>query len=962
MQWKLIVEQTLTRAAGPVSLALGLLGLAAALPALVGTTRPDGATLLPHPIAAVCFILTGMALLRRQAVLTHPVLWRAAGAIIAAAAATGLLINATLVAHEFPAGPALHVIGANTAIAFLGIGLILLLTPSAGRRAVATAIQLTFVCVLALAIIDIAGPLVRLQLVFPWYSLVRMPPPTAVGVLLVALALLLHSMRSRWYQAYYLDQEDRKFTLTSTLIVLLIALSAGIAGFSMMTITLEDMLKNNLRISLDHRRRIFEVALERAIDNMYLIGTRPRFVTLMTKVSYGSITRAEREEFERIFTNIIATTGVSAFELYDARGRRFGGRGRLVTDSEIDAAVRAAFPVQLRWQQGTLLHARVPMMNGGRQVATLVADMRLMDMDRLTADFTGLGETGTMAVCAPLADGMQCFPNRLNGFRVFKAARTMNGHSLPMDRALRGLYGIDRSRDAQGQDVMAAYGPIGDFDLGMVVRMRTSELYLPARKQLQYLLLVILVPVLIGLYLLRWQLGPLIRRLVHEVNERRSAEDRLSYLAHHDSLTGLPNRVVVMDRLEHSLAEAERRDRMAAVLFVDLDNFKIINDTLGHEAGDALLRDVAARLQAGVRRGDTVARMSGDEFAVILTDLVHGEDAGAVAGKFLEQFRAPFRLHEREHYVTPSIGISVFPADGDSAGQLLKNADIAMYRAKDQGKNRYQYYSAEMAAAAAERLALLSALRHAIDRHQLALHYQPQVDLRSGQITGVEALLRWDHPERGWVSPVLFIPLAEESGLIHEIGEWVLREACRQTRDWRDRGLARLRVAVNFSAHQFRQRRLAETVLRILDETGLPPAQLDIELTETALLQGDETSLAILRQLVAHGISVSLDDFGTGYSSLSYLKRFPIDTLKIDRSFVRDITHDPDDAAIARAIVSLAHSLGRKVVAEGVESDEQLALLRGYGCDGMQGDLFSPPVAAVRFEALLRGQARAAGS
>jgi EAL domain-containing protein (putative c-di-GMP-specific phosphodiesterase class I) len=338
----------------------------------------------------------------------------------------------------------------------------------------------------------------------------------------------------------------------------------------------------------------------------------------------------------------------------------------------------------------------------------------------------------------------------------------------------------------------------------------------------------------------------------------------------------------------------------------------------------------------------------------MLGDMAHGEDATHIADKVLEQFSRAFRLGVRDHFVTLSIGISLYPGDGDAPEPLLKNADIAMYRAKQEGRNRYQFYSAEMAAAATERLALLTELRFAIERSEFFVLYQPQVELRSGRLSGLEALLRWEHPERGVIEPGQFVPIAEESGLIPAIGEWVLREVCRQTHDWILRGYNPPPVSVNFSAYQFRSRQLVDIVLRVLAETGLDPRQLVVEITETALLQDDESSLEILRALSARGIKVSLDDFGTGYSSLSYLKRFPIDILKIDSSFVRDIDKNPDDAAIAFAIVSLAHSLGRRVVAEGVETGEQLALLRDYGCDCIQGYLCSRPLPTGELEALLR--------
>jgi diguanylate cyclase (GGDEF)-like protein len=387
-------------------------------------------------------------------------------------------------------------------------------------------------------------------------------------------------------------------------------------------------------------------------------------------------------------------------------------------------------------------------------------------------------------------------------------------------------------------------------------------------------------------------------------------------------------------------------------LFLDADRFKTINDTLGHDAGDDLLKQIATRLTACLRAGDTVSRLAGDEFAVVLPSVENAIDTRHLAQRLLDCFVEPFRLKEQRIYITASIGVTLYPGDATTVEGLLKNADTAMYRAKDAGRNNYQFYSTDMHTHAVERLKLENALRGATERGELVLHYQPLVDLKSGQIEGMEALLRWNHPELGLVPPLEFIPLAEETGLIIPIGEWVLRSACAQTRAWQAAGLPPLRLSVNLSARQF-QKDLVGMVASVLEETGLEPKYLELELTESVVMKNPEAAVATLDALDRMGVRLSIDDFGTGYSSLSYLKRFPIDTLKVDRSFVRDIPGDADDMLITTGIIGLAHSLGIQVVAEGVETSAQLSFLRAQNCDAMQGYYFSKPLPAPAFAQLL---------
>jgi diguanylate cyclase (GGDEF)-like protein/PAS domain S-box-containing protein len=432
--------------------------------------------------------------------------------------------------------------------------------------------------------------------------------------------------------------------------------------------------------------------------------------------------------------------------------------------------------------------------------------------------------------------------------------------------------------------------------------------------------------------------------LLRDVTDRKRAEEQIRTLAYRDSLTELPNRLLFHDRLRIALAQAQRQQLRPSVLILDLDRFKQINDTLGHSFGDRVLREVAGRLARNVREGDTVARLGGDEFSLLVPDAATSTDVARVAGKLLDKLRRPLRIEGHEVFVTPSIGISVYPGDGRDVETLIKNAEVALYRGKERGGNGYQLYAPAMNARAAERLALENSLRHAAAREEFELHYQPVADVQRGRIWGVEALLRWRHPELGLVLPDDFVPLAESAGLLGPIAPWVLRTACRQIRDWQLQHGMELWVAVNLSLRQFQHPSLVRLAAEALEAAGLPPRCLALEITETSAMQNAEVTIHTLRQLRTLGVRVAIDDFGVGYSSLSHLRRLPLDTLKIDRSFVRDIADDPGDAAIVRALVALARSLGLTVVAEGVETEEQLSFLRNCRCDGMQGFLLSPPL------------------
>jgi diguanylate cyclase (GGDEF)-like protein len=457
-------------------------------------------------------------------------------------------------------------------------------------------------------------------------------------------------------------------------------------------------------------------------------------------------------------------------------------------------------------------------------------------------------------------------------------------------------------------------------------------------------------------FILEWAIG--LGMVVCLLEEERRAAVRASmqieHLAYYDGLTALPNRELFIDRLTLALVQAHRDGKKLAVLFLDLDRFKHINDSLGHSVGDELLRAMGRRVHEAVREGDTLARLGGDEFTLLLPGIHHASEAARIAQKVLEAVRAPFQLQGREVFVTTSIGVSVFPEDGGDAESLIRSADVAMYRAKEQGRDQFQLYAPAMNAQALERMGLENGLRKALAQGQLVIHYQPIVEVATGRIHGTEALLRWRHPELGLVAPDDFIELAEMTGLITPMGPWILHEACNRTRAWQRGTRYYLSVAVNLSARQFLGRDLVEHVKRALKETGLEARYLELEITEGVAMHSAENTLRTLRELKALGVRISIDDFGTCYSSLTYLKRFPIDTLKIDQSFVRDIGSDADDSAIAAAVIAMAHGLGLRVVAEGVEREEQLAFLRRQRCDQFQGYLFSRPLAPEEFQALLR--------
>jgi diguanylate cyclase (GGDEF)-like protein/PAS domain S-box-containing protein len=439
----------------------------------------------------------------------------------------------------------------------------------------------------------------------------------------------------------------------------------------------------------------------------------------------------------------------------------------------------------------------------------------------------------------------------------------------------------------------------------------------------------------------------------HDVSVARAMGAEMSHLAQHDILTNLPNRTLLQDRLTHAIATASRNGIRMAVLFLDLDGFKHINDSLGHATGDRLLQLMAKRLLATVRTSDTVSRLGGDEFVILLSEVAHAGDAGVKAGKILSALSAPFEIEQNTLRVTASIGVTTYPEDGQSAELLMRNADLAMYKAKEKGRSNYQFFEKGMNVRAVERQSIEGSLRCALERDEFVLHYQPKIDLKTGEITGVEALIRWWHPERGLVGPLQFISIAEDCGLMLPIGNWVLRESCRQAKAWQDAGLPPMEMAVNVSSVQFRNDEFLDGISTILRETGLEPRYLELELTESVLMQHAEFSVPLLQKLKAMGLRLAIDDFGTGYSSLSYLRQFPIDTLKVDQSFIHEINADTDEATIISAVINMGCRMKHRVIAEGVETAEQLAFLRAHGCDEGQGFYFGQPMPAEEMSKLL---------
>ena len=885
---------------------------------------------LPSPLATVALGFLGLGFLGPEVFGATVLLRRLAGLGILAVVLLSFMTTAVMMP--------------NAVVAFFLLAVSFWAWSFGPHRWSGLLLQLLCVSAGLFGLLDLIAWLFDLAPVYAWYTALKMPAVTAAAVAAASAMMCFVSASER--AASEVGEEDQRIVFLGGTVLLVIALGAGFIGFGILAQQVERIMVNALRTALHSRAQVFHHTIDRAWDDAFLVVQRPHLNALLKRFDAGAAGMRESEDIQAIVDNIVTTTDVVALRLFGAKRNLIAERGFLVQSAPFDEPLHNLKGARLVWQGRSLLHVDLPLRDVGRDIGRLQLEIALPLLDELMSDPTGLGKTGAVGLCALRGDSMQCLPGRGNDHRPVRHPRKVGGHELPMSRALRGEAGVDVTMDVRRVEVVTAFMPLGETGFGMLVKAHRSEMFEPIRHQFQRVLVLLLMLVIVGVVLLRWQVAPLVRKLLHEINERKAAEQKLAHLANHDTLTDLPNRSLFTDRLKQATAEAARRQTTLAVMFLDLDRFKLINDTLGHAVGDLLLKAVADRIRLCLRASDTVSRLGGDEFTVLLHEVGAANDAAAVAQKILDNLALPFSIAGRELFVTVSIGITVLPNDGNSVDALLKNADIAMYRAKEFGRNNFQFFRAEMNQRAQERLALESSLRRALEREELVLHYQPQIDLASGRIVGVEALVRWRHPEQGIILPSHFIPMAEENGLIVPLGEWVLRTAASQARTWLRAGFDVPRVHVNLSAQQFRQANLVQTVLLALRDHDLSAQHLGLEITETVVMQNAEWTRDILRELHAFGIELSIDDFGTGYSSLSYLKRFPIDCLKIDRAFVHELETDPDDAALCNAIISMAHSLGIKVIAEGVETAGQLAFLRARRCDLIQGAYYSGPVSA----------------
>lgn len=780
------------------------------------------------------------------------------------------------------------------------------------------------------------------------------------------------------------------------LIVVLALFSAGIYGLAARTAAvmredIEKLLADQMSTTVNYVAADIDRKIRERIDRLSELAQSitPEILADPAKL------RVHLQQHE--FSSAIFPTGVfvvnkdvTVIAEYPVIAGRLGGS---LQDRDFVLATLAtgkptvSRPVMGRFAKRPVFTIAVPLRDAsGNPAGILVASLYPSDPNLFgQLEETKIGKTGYFVVISP-KDRLIVSATDKN--RIMQALPAKGVNPLMDARIEQGFEGAGVVTNSLGVESLTLSRNMKTTGWIVLSAVPTKEAFVPAatvKRQiyLAALLMTLVMIVILRLFLTR-EMTPLVeagakmRRMIEgkesfapipvrredEIGElvanfnrlvlwRKDTEQEMEFIAFHDTLTGLSNRLQVQDRFEQAKVHAYRAKSKVAMLFLDLDSFKTINDSLGHTAGDALLQQVAARLGECVRDADTISRQGGDEFLILLPDIHDADATGPVLVKIMERLQDPFHAEGHELSTSVSIGIAIFPDDGEDFNTLLKKADMAMYRAKETGRNTYCFFNEQMNVDAVENFSMRSGLKRALERGEFVLHYQPQIDLSSGAVVGAEALIRWNHPELGMIHPARFIHVAEESGLIVPIGEWVMHEACHQAMDWKKAGLSGLTMAVNLSAVQFKRGDVKQTVINALEESGFDPRYLELELTESILIHNTESVLATVKRLKLMGVKLSIDDFGTGYSSLSYLKRFAVNKLKIDKSFIRDLATDPDDAAIVRAIIQMAHGLNLKAIAEGVENAGMLEQLRGFQCDEAQGHHFASPMPAEEFERYL---------
>ena len=887
-----------------------------------------------------------------------------------------------------------------------------------------------------------------------------------------------------------------RIVLIAEIILIIVTLLAGVTVFIVMQRHAEALLSKSLQLSLQSRIQLTRAEIGAGFDKTTIVSTRPLLIDQLQFVDARADDTAARHKLNMVARTFV-NNGITAIAFYSKDEQELTRAGVFTQQPKLAVPLKLPGRVQLIWDGQLLLRTVIDMKQEGRVIGKVMTETSLPATTDAFKQDRRLGKTGELALCAPFGLKMQCFPMALNPHVSTLSQRSINGDLLPMAHALAGKTGVISAIDYRHQEVVAAYAPLDDVGLGMVLKIDRDEFNAPVWNQLRYLIPLLVGVLIIALLLLRWLLAPLVVRLVrseaeaaqratalteeiiehkhaeaelfqfknvldntldmifmfepqslrfvyvnqgavmstgysreellgmashqieplipepkfrqliaplieekqpslrfdtlhrrkddtdfpvtvflqlvtqsdgsglfvaivHDITEKKESEELIWQQANFDTLTGLPNRRMFYDRLEQEIKKSHRSGLPMALMLLDLDRFKEVNDTLGHAQGDVLLIEAARRIAECVRESDTVARLGGDEFTVILSEMVDINSVERSVQNIIERLAAPFQLLQETVFVSASVGITLYPNDALDIESLIKNADQAMYVAKSSGRNRFSYFTAALQEAAQIRTRLINDLRNALVSKQLAVYYQPIIEMASGQIYKAEALLRWQHPELGMVSPMQFIPLAEESGLIHQIGDWVFHEATRELKRWREMFVPEFQISVNVSPVQFRQNGTEDesSWLNHLRAIDLPGQGMVIEITEGLLLNVEVNVTEKLLSLRDAGVQVALDDFGTGYSSLSYLKKFDIDYLKIDQSFVRDLEEDANDRALCEAIIVMAHKLGLKVIAEGVETEQQRDLLVAYGCDYAQGWLYSKAVTPEQFETLLHEQVK----